>query len=203
MTSAVLKIDNLHVSILFQFSVFCCYIIGTSSITKYNENVLVLKFTVINDYVTPSVVIMSNILHEDKACKLHIQFVNSVFITGRIRIYDVPVYPSEEIMDKMKYRIDAVKEYFESNIANKEYSLEFRVPIDNAKMRNLSLKLHLSTIKSKLINCSFELKSAVVKQYFDNIKCVYDQTKDIIIQVSMIVTTKNKCFTADEIYEVC
>ena len=113
------------------------------------------------------------------------------------------MYPSEEIMDKMKYRIDAVKEYFESNIANKEYSLEFRVPIDNAKMRNLSLKLHLNTIKSKLINCSFELKSAVVKQYFDNIKCVYDQTKDIIIQVSMIVTTKNKYFTADEIYEVC
>lgn len=145
---------------------------------------------------------MSNILHEDKAYKLHVQFVNSVFITGRIRIYDVPVYPSEEIMDKMKYRIDAVKEYFESNIANKKYSLEFRVPVDDAKMRSLSLKLHLSQIKSILINCSFELTSAVVKHYFDNIKRVNDQTKDITIQVStMLVTTKIKCFTADESYK--
>ena len=148
---------------------------------------------------------MSNILHEDKAFKLHVQFVNFVFITGRIRIYDVPVYPSEEIMDNMKHRIDAVKEYFESNIANKKYSLEFRVPDDDAKMRSLSLKLHLSWIKSILINCSFELTSAVVKHYFDSIKRVNDQTKDITIQVStMLVTTKIKCFTADESYkEVC
>lgn len=137
---------------------------------------------------------------------LHVQSVNCVFITGRIRIYDVPVYPSEKIMDVTgtKICIDAVEEYFKRKFVNKTYLLESRVPVD-ADMRSLSLKLHLSAIKSILINCSFELKSAVVKHYFDNIKCVYDQTKDIIIQVSsMIVTTKNKCFTADEIYkEVC
>lgn len=154
---------------------------------------------------------MGKVLHEDKACKpnymflLHVQSVNCVFIIGRIRIYDVPVYPSGEIMDDTKIRIDAVEEYFKRKFGNKTYLLEFRVPFDDADMRSLSLKLHLSFIKSILINCSFELNSAVVKHYFDNIKCVYDQTKDIIIQVSsMIVTTKNKYFTADEnLKEVC